>query len=388
MQSRLLGVMSLWFCLFGSMNSAAAIDPSHEQTAREAIRRGVAFLQSTQNDDGSWTPKPGPAVTAMALGAMINSGLVEPTDPAAEKALAYILERVQDDGGIHDGILANYNTAICLSTLDLYRDRPGMEKIIKNAQDYLRNLQWDQQADPAGKTVDQSHPYYGGAGYGKHGRPDMSNTQIMLQGLYDSGLDCRDPAFVRAIVFISRCQGIESNTLLGHLIENDGGFIYATSVNKDLIGVPQSMASPELIDEAKAGRPVSGLRTYGSMTYAGFKSYLYAKLAPDDPRVTAALDWIKNNYTLERNPGMPEAIDQQGLYYYYMTFAKALDAYGQVTLTTADGVTHDWANDLIDALVSRQREDGSWVNTANRWMEDDPNLATCYALIALESAVE
>jgi len=377
------------FVLFNVLACPAyAIDLDHDGVARDSIARGVAYLRSTQNEDGSWTPKPGPAVTAMAVVAMIDSGLVSPDDPQVEKALIYILSHVQDDGGIHSGILANYNTAICLSALDLVRDRPGMEETIKNAQDFLRGIQWDGQADPAGKAVDETHPFYGGSGYGQHGRPDMSNTQLMLQGLYDSGLDCKDPAFVRAVVFISRCQGIDSNELLGELIEKDGGFIYATSINKELIGVPESKANPQQMDEALAGQPVSGLRTYGSMTYAGFKSYLYAQLDPADPRVVGALDWIKNHYTLDANPGLPEAMKHQGLYYYYMTFARALDAYGQDTIQTADGVQHDWANDLVAALTSRQREDGSWTNDADRWMEGDANLVTCYSLIALEAAVE
>ncbi len=374
--------------MVGITDRAYGIDTAHDAAARASIERGVEFLRSTQNEDGSWTPQPGPAVTAMVVTVMIDSGLVTPDDPQVEKALKYILANVREDGGIHSGILANYNTAICLSTLDLVRDRPGMQETIKRAQDFLRGLQWDGQVDAQGNAVDETHPFFGGAGYGQHGRPDMSNTQIMLQGLYDSGLDCKDPAFIRAITFISRCQGIKSNAEFAGLIELDGGFIYSTSINKDLIGVPESKANPDLMDEAKVGQPVSGLRTYGSMTYAGFKSYLYAQLDRDDPRVTEALNWITHHYTLDANPGLPEPIRFHGLYYYYMTFARALDAFGQTTIQTHDGAQHDWANDLVDALSSRQRDDGSWVNEADRWMEGDPNLVTCYALLALEAAVE
>ena len=58
------------------------------------------------------------------------------------------------------------------------------------------------------------------------------------------------------------------------------------------------------------------------MTYAGLKSMIYAGLTADDPRVKAAYDYITKHYTLDENPGL----GQQGLYYYYQTFAKALAA--------------------------------------------------------------
>jgi squalene cyclase len=143
---------------------ARAIDAEHEKAGLEAISRGVAFLRTTQNPDGSWTPQPGPAITAMAVNVMIDSGLVPTDDPQIQKAIGYILSNVQDDGGIHAGILANYNTAICLSALDLVRDRDGMEDIIRNAQDFLRGIQWDGQNDALGNAVDESHPFFGGAG--------------------------------------------------------------------------------------------------------------------------------------------------------------------------------------------------------------------------------
>lgn len=363
-----------------------ALDDEHWGKAQASIERGIEFLRAAQGEDGSWSPKPGPAITAMAIMVMLDRPDIGPDDPAVKKGLDYILSQAKPDGGIHSGILENYNTAICLSALARVDSRPDVAEAVAKGQDYLRNLQWHGQAAPDGTPIDESHPFYGGAGYGNHGRPDMSNTQIMLQGLYDSGLDCNDPAFQRAMVFISRCQGIASNEMFKDAITQDGGFIYATSINKDLVGVPQSMASPEMIDEAKAGRPVSGLRTYGSMTYAGFKSYLYAQLDRDDPRVVEAFNWIRRNYTLDVNPGMPEAAAQQGLYYYYMTFARALRAWGSTTIDTTDGGRRDWANDLIDALVQRQREDGSWINEADRWMEGDPNLVTAYALIAMQEA--
>jgi squalene-hopene/tetraprenyl-beta-curcumene cyclase len=115
------------------------------------------------------------------------------------------------------------------------------------------------------------------------------------------------------------------------------------------------------------------------MTYAGLKSMIYAGLKPDDPRVKAATDWIRQHYDLESNPGMGDS----GLYYYYDTYAKALNALGQETFVDAAGHEHHWRAELTEALVKRQQPDGSWTNSNSRWLEGDPNLVTGYALLAL-----
>jgi squalene-hopene/tetraprenyl-beta-curcumene cyclase len=174
-----------------------------------------------------------------------------------------------------------------------------------------------------------------------------------------------------------------------------GGFVYATVENADSVDSPpanwgdsEAGKFEETMDD---GTKVSKWRCYGSMTYAGFKSYVYAALPRNDLRVQAALGWIRKNYTLEENPGL----GGNGMYYYYVAFARALNAWGEPTLdipTTskdADGkeVTkiekHDWGNDLVDRLAKLQNEDGSFKSLDKRWMEDNPELITAYALIAL-----
>ena len=115
------------------------------------------------------------------------------------------------------------------------------------------------------------------------------------------------------------------------------------------------------------------------MTYSGLKSMIYAGLTKNDPRVKAAVHWIRKNYDLKNNPGMGDA----GLYYYYHTFAKALDVLEIDEIEDAKGVKHDWRRELTEELARRQKDDGSWVNTNGQWMESDPNLATAFALLAL-----
>ena len=371
-----------------SSSSLSALDDAHWQKAQDAMERGLAHLRQVQRADGSWSPQPGPAITAMVLSVMLDRPNISTSDETAQKALAFILSKRRDDGGIHDGFLQNYNTAICLSTLARVHDQEGITEAIREGQNFLRELQWYSQPDPKGIKVDPSHPFFGGAGYGKHGRPDLSNTQTMLEGLYHSGLSCDDPAFRRALVFITRCQGTELNDMFADKILQDGGFIYATSIDRNQIGIPQSMANADTSDEVAEGRSDRRLRSYGSMTYAGFKSYVYAALRRDDPRVIDAYNWIRRNYTVEHNPGMPEKRKFEGYYYYLMTMSRALHAWGATNIETAEGVEHDWANDIIDQLVDLQRDDGSWVNQNSRWMEKDPNLVTANALIALTHALK
>jgi squalene-hopene/tetraprenyl-beta-curcumene cyclase len=126
------------------------------------------------------------------------------------------------------------------------------------------------------------------------------------------------------------------------------------------------------------------LRSYGSMTYAGYKSMLFAGLGRDDARVRAALEWIRAHFSMGENPGL----GKQGLFYYRLAMARALLAGGADRVQDAAGASHDWRCELIAAIAGEQRADGSWVNAQDRWMEGDADLVTAYAVLALEEAIK
>jgi len=375
---------------------ARALDAEHEALAERAVARALDYLRDSQNDDGSWTPAPGPGVTGLVLSGMLRSPGLDRTDPTVAKAANYILQRQKPDGGIYDQYAKNYNTGICLMALGRMQRDDRIADSVRRAQRFLKDLQWQTgMTDPKGNPVNESHPYFGGAGYNdsKWGRPDLSNTSIMLAGLYDSGVSSTDPVFQRAVVYIERLQGIEENAMFGDRIVQNGGLIYSPAITEDYLGMPESKANPEMVAAARkaaeTGEPFEydrseKLRPYGSMSYAGYMSFLYAQLAPNDPRVQALKDYLLDHYTVKKNPAM----GQKSYYYYMMMFGRAWKANGEQTLTLSNGAQRDWANDLIDELVARQREDGSWVNeAAPDWMENDPNLATAYALTALQCAL-
>jgi squalene-hopene/tetraprenyl-beta-curcumene cyclase len=115
------------------------------------------------------------------------------------------------------------------------------------------------------------------------------------------------------------------------------------------------------------------------MSYAGLLSLVHAKVDAEDERVQAALRWLERHYSLDENPGQ----GQQGLYYYYLVMAKALDAAGLEALKTIDGGTVDWREALSAKLLSLQKPDGSWSSENGRWMEKDPVLVTTYVVLTL-----
>lgn len=370
------------------VTAASAERPSDR--ARELRERGARFLLSAQDKDGGWSSDKGPGVTALVLKALINEPTVGPNHESVKRGLEALARFQRPDGGIYsaEGLVKNYESSVALSMFaalerfssanggaasrgDAAKGGGAYAQRIAELRQFLIHHQWD---EDEGISVD--NPWYGGAGYGNGKRPDLSNLQIMLDALHDSGLPAEDPAYKKALAFVQRCQMLgEYNDQTFAKGSTDGGFIY-TAANGG---------------ESKAGEwEVKGrkeLRTYGSMTYAGFKSLIYAGLSKDDPRVIAALAWIKRHWTLDHNPNMPESRSREGLYYYFHAFARAMAAYGQDVITDDAGRKHDWRAELINKLGKSQRSDGSWVNAdESRWMEGDASLATAYSMLALQEA--
>lgn len=354
-------------------SKATALDTATRKRAEKAIDDGLAFLARRQSAEGRWTDRYGPAVTAIVARAFVNDDDYGPKHPLVSRALDSILTFQQEDGGIYEksNNLANYQTSVALLLLADVKDEK-FEPQIKRAQKFLTELQYDPE-----ESIDIDNAWYGGAGYSRTKRPDLSNTQMMLEALHNSGLPKSDPVYQRALKFVSRCQMNDAtNDLPLADGADDGGFIY----------------SPNSGGESKASQKLfewnAPLRSYGTMTYAGFKSMLYADVSRDDPRLKACLKWIQNHYTIDSNPNMPENQTQEGLYYYFHVFSKALATYGEDTITDARGEKHIWRKDLCDKLVSLQQSDGHWINDSTRWLEGDANYVTAMAILSLQTALD
>lgn len=347
------------------------IAPAVKQQADAAISKALKFLAARQEKDGGWNAKYGPAVTAIVAKAFADSSDYEPNHAVVQRAVESILRHAQPDGGFYERQqnLANYQTSVVLMLL-VSLDRERHAPHIAKAQAFLTGLQYDE-----GEKKDVKDTWYGGAGYNTTKRPDLSNTQMMLEALHQSGLSKEDPVYKRALVFISRCQMNEAtNDQPFARGASDGGFVYTAADG----GESKATGGFE------QGRP---LRSYGSMTYAGFKSYLYAGLSREDPRVASAMAWIRQNYSLDVNPGMPDRQKREGLYYYYHVFSRALAAWGEPTVTDGAGHSHDWRVELCRKVISLQRPDGSWLNEADRWLEGDADYVTGLTITTLQTTL-
>lgn len=372
-------LMSTWAILFFVLTPAysqGSISVSLRKEAEHSIDFGLKWLEKNQLQDGSWGHYP--AMTALAVTAFLRSpqGYSEDNNLAVTQGIKFILGCQQADGGIYIDDLAGYNTAISIVALVAAKN-PHYDDAIRRARDFLLSLQFDEESG-----VEKSDPRYGGIGYKAKERPDLSNLQWAIEALKESesyrkvseatgkpqevsgekttALARKELFWDNAILFLQRCQNLKS-TNDQSWSANDGGFIYSPS-------------------ESKAGEFTS----YGSMTYAGMKSFIYAGVDKTDKRVQAAYGWVRQNFTLEKNPQMGE----QGLFYYYHTMAKALAAYGEDVLTDASGVKHDWRKELLEKLISIQDGEGFWVNKNNRWWENKKELVTAYTIIAMEHIVK
>jgi squalene-hopene/tetraprenyl-beta-curcumene cyclase len=364
-----------------------AIDAEHLATVGKDVNEGVAWLLAGRNADGGWGFVPGrshPGLTAMAVKVLLQHDDYGIDSPAVAGAFKLILKYRQSDGGFYDPAEgnANYVTAIVVMALATAKD-PRQADALAGAVKFLRGLQIvPGSKTPDGDVVTDKHPYAGGVGYGKHGRPDLPNLGFWMEAMHETGVDGDDEAMQRAVAFVKRLQNRTEDSAEGQAFvfrgEDDNGFIYAIG-KKD----------GKFVAESKAGESRRGFRSYGSMTYTGFKSMLYANVSRSDPRVQGAYGWIRKYWRLDSNPNMPELPSKQGLYYYYHVFAKALRAWGQDVITDTRDVKHNWRHELIDVLHARQADDGSWVNAeASRWQEGNPALATCYSLLALQETLK
>ncbi len=346
--------------------SSDSISESLQREARAALDRGLNWMQDAQQEGGHWSNPEFPALTGLAVWSLAAGGRAD-SEPVRQ-GVAFMTKSVHPDGSIwrepseerKGGGLSNYNTAICMVALHAVND-PALSETVENARRFL-----------AGSQHLGDDEYQGGMGYDpetKRAYADLSNSYISYEAMQltrnlkdlEKSENAADLDWEAAEKFVSSLQN------------DDGGFIYKPG---------QSMAGAETNETGEVR-----FRSYGSMTYAGLLSLIYANIDKEDARVKSAFDWASRHWTLEENPGM----GSEGLFYFYNVLSKALSAYGQDIIETETGTRINWREAMIQKLISLQKTDsagnGYWENPEGRWWEQDKVLVSAYSLIALQLAL-
>jgi squalene-hopene/tetraprenyl-beta-curcumene cyclase len=340
---------------------SGALSAATRQELMKSLASGAAFLRAQQSAEGTFDANAG--VSAVATAALLRQpgvphGML--MDAGGGKALDAIAKLAKPDGGIYDKAIPHYITAVSVMALAA-GGRPGDKPLIEKGRRYLAEHIWDE-----GEGVQPNDKWYGGIGYGGSSpdrRADIISLEYALRAMKEAELPANDAAWEKAIKFLQRTQN-NSETNDQGWASNDGGFVYYPGFTYHTEG---------------------GTKSYGSATYAGVISYAWANVKKDDARVQAVLKWVRDNYTVDENPGM----GQKTVYYYYLVFAKALQAVGQGTIVDAKGRSHNWREDLGKKLISLQHPDGYWVNTVDKAeLQDNKVLVTAFTMQAIEAALQ
>jgi hypothetical protein len=234
----------------------------------------------------------------------------------------------------------NYATALAVCAM-VMSQIPGHEKVIESMVAQLRSQQF---SEASGWTSEQAP--YGAWGMGgsirrppEAGHVDLSMTRTVLEALRLAGVSASDPAVTRALVYLKRSQN------------SDGGFYF-------------SPVNPEI---NKAGATGERFTSYGTATADGVLALRAAGVADDDPRVATAMSWLKEHHKADRAPGFDEGTGQPwgaGLRFYYAhVISRVLPE--------------------LSVELPGQSDDGSFRNSVNLVKEDDPLIATAFALYVM-----
>ena len=203
---------------------------------------------------------------------------------------------------------------------------------------------------------------------------NLSATVFALEALRAAGVAADDPAFKKALVFVERCQNWSDDNREPAL--DDGGFFFIYD-------------DPVRNKAGVAGKGSDGrvrFASYGSTTADGLRALVACGLPPSHPRVAAARQWLESHFRADHHPGAyapDREPNRDSVYYYYCAVRGAsAERNGRKPVSKSAG-SLAWAETLVDALVARERSDGSWINSAVAVREDDPIVATCLAVTAL-----
>ena len=376
----------------------SSVQADHETKLRQAldhaIERAADYLESQQNEDGAWPSetyglfRDGVALTPHVLRSLATA---ERDNDTTKRAAAFVASKVgyefatgSSNGGhwlsedvygpvyfCADAALSQYPspfTVYGLGSLLLEHQIPGEPN-----HSFAQQGGWGY-AKHTFAGINEHTRFREHFDHGKCTLPvvenlsaNISSTAYALDAMAitkrpDVEAHRIETMHRTALQFASRCQNFGT----GDNRFDDGGFFF-------------NPADPARNKGGPAGTDKQGYARFhsaGSSTADGLRVLLHCGQAKDNPRVAAARDWLFKHFDPDHNPGTFNAdreILRDAYYFYYA--ASIAD-----TFTLLGEGPEDWAQQLAKALINRQQDDGSFANAYTDGKEDDPLIATPFAL--------
>jgi hypothetical protein len=357
--------------LLGVATGACGRDTVCPSGARHAASRAAAWLWTQQAADGGWHSatygilKSGQALTPFVLCALLDVGpeVAAPPAGAVERAMGFLRASIDGHGrvGTRDPDVLeypNYATSYALRCF-LRVDPSGDAVRVRRMTAYLLSQQYGEE-----RGFSPSDPAYGGWGMGserKRGDPghmDIAHTRCVLEALRAAGAD-PPPMRSRAEDFLRRMlHGAGAGP------EDEGGFWF----------------SPVVLSANKSAPRGERFGAYATATCDGLLALLAAGVPNDDARVLAARAWLDRHPALHEVGGIP--LDgptpwSPALLHYHLA------ARADVERALGPSSSVPFRDRAAAVLLPAQRPDGSFVGDSPLMKEDDPLIATAFALAAL-----
>ncbi len=375
-------MLTVWLILLTTLTGGCA--SSLTSQISRSISHATDYLADRQSRDGAWRSdvykdmEDGVSLTPTVCKALVFGGTNQRARKSAELGLQYVITLADTSGSKVPTAYPVYDGAAAV--LLLTRAGQGQSPACKS---FLRLLRQHQLGPEAGWAPQD--PQFGGWGY-SNAIPYKPKRMELWNSANDSNLSSTlfalgalrttaprdDPAIQAAGEFVLRCQNYDS----GDLAFDDGGFFASPTFG------PLNKAGGAGTDRLGRTRYVS----YGSATADGLRCLLRAGYPPHHPRVASARAWLEKNFSAGEMPGkFPNEleIERDSLYYYWCwSLAHAMNDFEQ-----AGGLSRiNWAEPMARELLSRQLDSGCWKNQASASREDDPLVATPFAMAALSLA--
>ena len=348
----------------------------------DALDRGVAYLVGHQSPDGRWrsdvyaTFRDGSALTPLVVVALQDANAAA---DARKKGAATLAAMVTPDGTIdpgEDGLPYPVYTA-ALSVMALSHTENA--EFLEQRDAWLKYLLDRQLTEKNGWSPEDVH--YGGWGYypGVPMKPAPGEV-VPAQQLLESNLsatafavDALGATFTpdgdrtrydQALTFVRRCKNA------------DGGYHF---VANDPIRNKAGLAEPGPDGEPR-------YHSYGSASADGGRAerslFWMTVLCGNEPDPRTA-EWLVEHFDPDHHPGdyVPaHESNRDAVYFYY-----AASAARTLRTIKADSTMFD---SLAKSLAGKQNPDGSCRNRLALVREDDPMLATAYAVWALGTCLK